>query len=229
MPRLGEVLGGLLADVVRARVAADLQTAQALSVYRDDPVMQAMSVPRVTIPDMSITLNFVLSEVEVPSEIPLDQPGGSAMWNDAVRDRMLPRLLERSRDTALARAIAVLRKQLSERPITVEAEVLQSCLDGDDGPLVELTVADLLDREGSGPIADQKDRLLAETMSEARTFRDELVQAQIAGRALQSRLDIDVLADRLSGAPPESVHTIQLSVSMSDVEELVGTTTTGGV
>lgn len=229
MPRLGEVLGGLLADVVRARVAADLQTAQALSTYRDDPVMQAMSVPRVTVPDMSITLNFVLSEVEVPTEIPLDQPGGSAMWNDAVRDRMLPRLLERSRDIELARSIAVLRKHLSTRPIDVNADILQACLDGDDGPLVELTVNDLLDREDARPIAELKDRLLAETMSEARTFRDELVQAQIAGRALQSRLDIDVLADRLSGAPPESIHTIQLSVSMSDIEELVGSATIGGV
>lgn len=229
MPRLGEVLGGLLADVVRARVAADLQTAQALSAYRDDPVMQAMSVPRVTVPDMSITLSFVVSEVEVPEEVPLDPSRGSTMWNDAVRDRLLPRLLGHSRDIPLIRAVGALRKDLSERPIIVDAEILQRCLEGDDAPLVDLTVSDVLDRETAQPIADQKDRFHAECMSEAGTFRDDLIQAQIAGRALHSRLEIDVLADRLSGAPAESVHTLQLSVSMSDVEELVGTTAIGGV
>ena len=37
MAQLGEVLGGILTDVVRARMAADVVTAQALENYRSVP------------------------------------------------------------------------------------------------------------------------------------------------------------------------------------------------
>lgn len=60
MADLGDVLGTLLVSLAVARRQADEQSATIAEQYRDHPLLQGMSVPRVRVPEMVIDLPVLI-------------------------------------------------------------------------------------------------------------------------------------------------------------------------
>jgi hypothetical protein len=60
MTDLGHVLGSVLASLARARHIADLQTAEIAEQYRDNPLLEGLSVPRVRVPELRIELPILI-------------------------------------------------------------------------------------------------------------------------------------------------------------------------
>ncbi|MCQ8896989.1 hypothetical protein NQT62_11150 [Limnobacter humi] len=74
MNDLGDILGSLMTGLIRARQAADLQTAALAELYKDNPLLEGLSVPRVRIPEVSIDLPLIIESHEAGEEGELNEP-----------------------------------------------------------------------------------------------------------------------------------------------------------
>jgi len=72
MADLGDLLGTMMVSLVRARQLADEATAAVAERYRQHPLLEGMSVPRVRVPELT---------VEVPVLLKQDDPGEPAEPN----------------------------------------------------------------------------------------------------------------------------------------------------
>jgi hypothetical protein len=217
VPRLGEVLGALLTDVVRARLAADELTAQALAAYRADPVLSSMSVPRVTVSNMTIRLRYITSAVETPEPRPVDVVRANTTWNTMLRTKTVPGVLSGDQ---LAKA----QQSLVDSPIGIPQDALDRCRAGELGPIVDLTASELFRRV---PATDLRQPLQAAVQRDAGALGEELREQQAADQALRSHLEVEVAADKLAATSPEAVQTLEFTISLNDVEEIIGTPAEG--
>lgn len=77
MADLGELLGSLISGVIRARRMADEQTAALAEYYKDNPLLEGLSVPRIRIPELTIEMPMLIEnnvegqsgEMEDPAKI----------------------------------------------------------------------------------------------------------------------------------------------------------------
>jgi hypothetical protein len=60
MADLGDVIGALMAGIIRARRIADEQTAALAEYYRGNPLLQGLSVPRIRIPELKIEMPVIV-------------------------------------------------------------------------------------------------------------------------------------------------------------------------
>lgn len=67
MADLGEVLGSILSSVAHARRIADEETATIAERYRDEPLLEGMSLPRLRLPELVIELPVVVED-ETPGD-----------------------------------------------------------------------------------------------------------------------------------------------------------------
>lgn len=232
MPKLGEVLGSLLTDVVRARLAADALTVQAVEAYRADPVLSSMAVPHVTVSDMTVHLRFLVNEVVVPEPPPADTARIQEDWNRLVRERILLRLAER-RDEEGRVQLEQMRQELLVNPITIDKTVVDAVLAGKGEVLRDASVVRIVDRfreipprlrRSIGTIPDIREELRREIAAGANQFVLEVQERQTAQQALRSRIDIDVVSGQLQTAAAHSVQELDVTVSLADVETLLDTT-----
>ncbi|MFD8461929.1 hypothetical protein [Streptomyces antimycoticus] len=91
MTELSQLLGTLLASVARARYIADVQTAAIAEQYRDNPLLEGLSVPRVRVPELRIDL---------PVLIEGESSGSPARFQE-------PKSIARESVSAIAEALAV--------------------------------------------------------------------------------------------------------------------------
>ncbi len=229
MPKLGEVLGSLITDVVRARLAADALTAQAVDAYRADPVLSAMTVPHMTVSDMTVRMRFLVNEVVVPELPPLDALRVQEDWNRLLRDRILPRLAER-RDPEGRAELDKIREELVSNPITVDKGVVDAVVAGNGATLRDASVSHLVNRVRAvpsrlrrdiGTITDVREELRREIDLGAEQFVSEVREQQTAQQALRSRIDIEVVSQQLQAAPAHTVQELDVTVSMADVETFI--------
>lgn len=223
MPELGEVLGGLLADVVRARVTADELTAAAVETYRANPVLASLSVPRVVVSDLTFRVRFAVNGVDVADRAVLDVARAESEWNAVVRDGTLPRALREADES-------MLRDALAADPIGLDADTLQRAVDGDPRRFVSASVSAVVDRTRGlpstsrrrlGRLTDLRAVLQREITRDAETFLARVRQRQNAERALRSRIDVEITSERLQQMPVESVQELEITLSGMDLEELV--------
>ena len=74
MADLGDLLGSLMSGLIRARRMADEQTAALAEYYKDNPLLEGLSVPRIRIPELIIDMPFLI-ENQVEGEIgEMDDP-----------------------------------------------------------------------------------------------------------------------------------------------------------
>lgn len=74
MSELSNVLGTLMVSLVHARRMADEETAAVAEYYKDHPLLEGMSLPRVRVPELTIDLPITLDEHELESEAKLNNP-----------------------------------------------------------------------------------------------------------------------------------------------------------
>ncbi|MGB1237228.1 MAG: hypothetical protein ACPG4U_03395 [Pseudomonadales bacterium] len=76
-PDLGAILGSLMSGVIQARRISDEQTAELAEYYRENPLLEGLTVPRVRIPEITIDLPLLVEdfidgeagEIEPPNKI----------------------------------------------------------------------------------------------------------------------------------------------------------------
>lgn len=77
MADLGDLLGSLMSGLIRARRMADEQTAALAEYYKDNPLLEGLSVPRIRIPELTIDMPMLIEnhvggqsgEMEDPTKI----------------------------------------------------------------------------------------------------------------------------------------------------------------
>lgn len=210
MAQLGEVLGGMLTDVVRARMAADLVTAQAFETYRSSPALAGLSVPRVTVSSMTVKLTFAVTAYDSAAPAPVDLRRARADWTSLMEDRIVSDL------PPLRAAPVGTPPPIGDVP--VDTEHLQTGLSGDVEPLVSATMSHLMEGRGRIPKV-VRDDLSAQVREQALAFVDTLRQQQFADVANRSTLDVDVVADKVSEAPAEALQSLEVTFSVADLEE----------
>jgi hypothetical protein len=213
MAQLGEVLGGMLTDVVQARMAADMLTAKAVQAYRADPGLASLSVPRATVTSLTVKLNFAVNAVQVAEPKPPDLAQVRTDWTSRLEDRIGPRLPPLSGLPAGDTAPAV-------PEVPVATGEVDASLGGDVEPLVKATVSHLLEGRGRIPRI-LRDEVTMEVRSQALAFADGLRQQQVADVATRSSFDVEVVADKVSAAPPETLQTLEVTFSVDDLEEVL--------
>lgn len=60
MADLGDLLGSLMSGLIRARRMADEQTAALAEYYKDQPLLEGLSVPRIRIPELTIDMPMLI-------------------------------------------------------------------------------------------------------------------------------------------------------------------------
>lgn len=77
MADLGDLLGSLMSGLIGARRMADEQTAALAEYYRDNPLLEGLSVPRIRIPELTIDMPMLIEnqvggeagEMENPTKV----------------------------------------------------------------------------------------------------------------------------------------------------------------
>lgn len=64
MPRLGDLVGSLMAEFTLARVRADLESVKLVELYRKEGLLEGASVPRFRMPDVTVDLPLLVSDLE---------------------------------------------------------------------------------------------------------------------------------------------------------------------
>jgi hypothetical protein len=62
MNDLGELMGSLMSGLIRARRVADEQTAALAEYYKDNPLLEGLSVPRIRIPELTLDIPLLIED-----------------------------------------------------------------------------------------------------------------------------------------------------------------------
>jgi hypothetical protein len=91
---LGIVLGGVLAEITRARAVADQLTRDLVEQYDRDPVLRSLSVPRVALDGVSLALRFRVGEVQGAVPDPVTPAALAEDWSATLAGTVVPALLD---------------------------------------------------------------------------------------------------------------------------------------
>lgn len=64
MADLGDVIGSLMSGLLRARCVADEQTAALAEHYKNNPLLEGLSVPRIRIPELTIDMPILIESFQ---------------------------------------------------------------------------------------------------------------------------------------------------------------------
>lgn len=231
MARLGTVLGGMLAELARARVIADQLSKEFVATYREDPILASLSVPRVVVDEAALTLRFSISDLE---ELPEKSPDADSVRTAWVREAA-PRVL--------ARVVEQLGVPPEEQPTTVAAiketvgtlagvpplKEVRRAVAGDSEGVLAATASPLLEgwdalpapvRSSLGTKAEFRGALERELDLEFDVLLKQRRDLEMVRAVLQSRIDVAVQPDELP-ADPGLVQEFRITVRCQDVELLL--------
>lgn len=63
MADLGDIIGSMMSGIIRARRLADEETAALAEYYRENPLLEELTVPRVRIPELTIDFPIILENL----------------------------------------------------------------------------------------------------------------------------------------------------------------------
>ncbi len=209
MANLGDLLGTMMASLVRARQLADEATANAAEQYRQHPLLEGMSVPRVRVPELTI---------EMPVLVKQDDPGEPAQPE-------APQVVAAEVAKALGAAAAARKIELPQSVVQRFQEALLEELVRQNrvAPTGVAHRAPLpvvgkfqrpLSREGVARIADE---VLARVARDVRSegLTPDVLRAltdSVRNRAIE-------VAEKTPGRPPS----LSASVVTAEVKDLAGT------
>jgi len=64
MADIGDIIGSMMVGLLRARCVADEQTAALAEYYRDNPLLEGLSVPRIRIPELTIDMPVLIENYQ---------------------------------------------------------------------------------------------------------------------------------------------------------------------
>jgi hypothetical protein len=114
MPRLGVVLGAVLAEIARARSTADFLTRDLVEVYTNDPILAGMTVPRTVLDEVTLNLKFQISDVQETPVLPVAAEALQRRWSRLLGTIVFPesiRHLGLSSREALQLVTAIVKRE----------------------------------------------------------------------------------------------------------------------
>lgn len=215
MPRLGLIVGAVLADVMRARLAADELSRELAGEYRQDPILASMSVPRVVVDEATLTLHFSVADVDELKQAAEPDPRElrSAWRRHAVAELVPPEIAELG-------PVAVGKPSLSE---------VRRAIAGNHDGLVAATLEPLFEtwRKLPGELRSQlggkaafRRQLERDTLETFRTFLVHWHDRDLIRAALRSRIEVAVRPDELP-AEPELIQELRITARGDDMDVLL--------
>ena len=222
MARLGSVLGAILAELDRARVAADTLTRDLVNEYRADPILASMSVPRLQLDQAELTLRFSVNDLqETEPAMPAVNVAAEGLTRHA-RAKIMPGYLEHLglhgserdeilaiTDDAMLVGTAAIKTALTGDVTTAARETAQSV-----GQVWDRIPRELRTRIGSK--ASFVRGLEARLNVEVPTYLGRLSEGALIKAALASTIDVGIRSADLA-ATPEHLHELKLTLRGEDV------------
>lgn len=72
MPKLGDYIGALVSEIVRARVISDQETIRVAEYYSKDPLLKNMTLPRFRLPSLNIDIPLAIKNYHDKQELDID-------------------------------------------------------------------------------------------------------------------------------------------------------------
>lgn len=218
MAKLGEVLGGLVRDVVQARVLADQMACESVNIYAENPLLAAFPVPRVIVKDVSIKLRFAVDKVveeDLQREAEMD---ARAAWKQQLSSELLGRAFTSADPAAVQR----LTKAIASLPPSDFK--IAAALKGDTGPMEKASIA-LINRQIQRLPVNLRRKLPSPGPNLRKALPTVLndflrkVRDSIAAKAA-SRLELDVFVrkDDLAAVPESGIHEFSFVLAMDDLQ-----------
>ena len=231
MPRLGSVLGSILAELARARLVADHLSRDLVDEYRADPILASMSVPRVLLDRAELTLRFSVSDLAEADVAAPAAAAASDTWVRHVAANVVPGILDRhglsddERKTVLARLVGT-----RDAPsISVPPTAMREALAGDVSSSTKATTEAVLTtwaelppeiRAKLGTKAEFRRELEGRLGREATSLVGRVGEVELVKAALASRLDVGIRSDDLP-SQPERIQELKLTLRGEDVSLIV--------
>ena len=231
MARLGAVVGTILADLVRARLAADELSRALAEEYRDNPVLASMSVPRLVIEETTLTLRFSVTDLEMPSAPEPDPRELRDAWVERASSRLVPQVIEplRSepeRHMEVEEAIA----ESSGAPGTPTLTHVRRAIGGEPEGLVTATVEPLVEAWAELPAGVRTElggkRTFRGTLERTAADDFDLLLARhqelgLAREALASQAEVEVRPEEMP-EQPELIQELRITARGEDIDALLG-------
>lgn len=212
MPRLGDVIAALLSDVALARVQADLEMARVADVYRRDPLLQHLPVPRFRLPELVVDLPVLVTDAGREAVREAAHPAGPSA--EELRDAVQYALGNAQIEVSPEQFAQIIRH--AERQLARLLEGEQRLLLSSDRLSADLAaaVADTVGKELGADDAERLDPLRASFEKRMRT-----VLASKASQALAVNVSVAAGAIKAHG-DAESTVRLRLTVA-EDAYEVV--------
>jgi hypothetical protein len=219
MVTLGQILGGIVRDVVQARLGADQMVLEAAKAYAGDPLLAAFPLPRVGIKDATIKLRFAIdavAEKDIRKEVETEL---RELWKGELTRTVLPKAAAPQTDVeALKRATdAITKARAPEFGIA-------AVLNGDVTRLIRESTTFLNAELGKLPAAT-RNKLASLKVGVPREMRatadafalraKQILDARVAG---QTALQVLVRKADLEKAPEQTMHEFTFTLSIEDVQ-----------
>lgn len=227
MAKLSDIVGGLMKDLSQSHTVVDSHTRQVLETYRKDPVLSQFPVPRLAIRSATLRLKFLVKDQSAPrpDEDPSDYQD---IWGKALRERIMPRVMEKVGKLDNRSVVNTLAGRLSQ-PGLEQAVSLPRLLDPElQGELQQQTLELLLRETRELPksvlryLPDQE--LLVKTATEVVSQEIPDIQRAVkklhqARSAALSDLDVTVNAEELRQAAASQVSELEITVDLEDIQQ----------
>lgn len=197
MADLGELLGMLMVSLARAREMADLETAAIAERYKDHPLLEGISLPRIRVPELTMELP-ILIDSEESGEAPTPES---------------PEVIEREVDRSLEESASRNGVQIPNDARQRFRESLRHALVRAGGVSVSATQ----------PAASRETVVRSVEASLVASLGTPELRGIIAGDKLKAlisdvRRRADEVAERTPGKPPR----INATIMTSEVKEKAG-------
>jgi hypothetical protein len=231
MYTLGECLGVLVRDLNRARVIADIESANIAKMYSEHKLLKHFSIPRMKIQDTEITIPVAVYELEkyieeeyesIDKEIFLDNMSrkiiSSFHVSDEEQKKFLIVILKRSKDQFISE-IDIFEKEL-KNSIDIKRSLSDLCKKTSSGSV------ELIKREQKGKKI-LKDTLAHLELNEEKfrnTLAEELIlslQDQIKLKKIEGKIKNAIVAiesDKLREMKTENLLYIKMKISEESME-----------
>jgi len=218
MADLGELLGSLMSGLIRARRIADEQTAALAEYYKDNPLLEGLSVPRIRIPELIIDMPILIeNHVE----------GQSGEMEDPIK--------------IADAAGAQLKKTLSKNDIEINPTFHKMFLERvknqlelvkqTGAPIMKETVARNVQDAFADTLTKTKTTLTAaDKEAIARNFRTKVPKVSIAKEPVSSSIVANIkTADVKERASNTSVMRLKITLKEEGLEWATQSSESGGV
>lgn len=238
MAELKDVLGGVLRDIVDARVTGDLYSKELSEEYLKDPILSSFPVPRAEIREATTSLKSSVNAVETPPADP-KQPVRDALsaWTSRVAAEVFEATVTKSpqRDE-INRLLAAKRldmvremKTAADAAVGADDKLVDAVLEGKPEALIKtvssevyrvLTTIDddvrkVFQRTGLNPV---KEQVVERVTALAPPLKDALDAARDLAARKATRVDLAVTRRELAETPEYTLSSVTVTVGIRNYE-----------